>query len=101
MIMTQTVSLYDAAYNEGYNAALREINRMKRNRSHIKEYRPMESRSAKNEKMRWMIPQKIAGTVLLAASVSGLVVTEGDFAIALFTIPLSLLIMITGKRIFK
>ncbi|MCR5584701.1 MAG: hypothetical protein K6F63_04620 [Lachnospiraceae bacterium] len=99
--MTQTVSLYDAAYTEGYNAALREMGRTKRSASHIKEYKPEESKQAKNERLSYLLKQKFAGVVLLAASVAGLVATEGDFAVALFTIPLGALILLTNKRIFK
>jgi hypothetical protein len=99
--MTQTVSLYDAAYTEGYNAALRELGRAKRSASHIKEYRPEEGRQAKNERIRSLLMQKFAGVVLMASSVAGLVATEGDFAVALFTIPLGAMILLTNKRIFK
>ncbi len=105
--MTQTVSLYDEAYNAGYNAALRELNELKkikearRTASHIREYKPEESRSYRLEKIGCLLKQKVAGAVLLAASVIGLMATEGDFAVALFTIPLSTLFIITNKRLFK
>ena len=107
--MTQTVSLYDAAYNEGYNAALRELKELKelkkkqgiRTASHIREYKPEAGRREKSDKIGFMIGQKLAGTVLLAASVIGLVANEGDFAVALFTIPLALFVFLTNERLFK
>ncbi len=105
--MTQTVSLYDEAYNAGYNAALREFNELKRLKeakraaSPIREYKPEESRSFRLEKIGCLLKQKVAGAVLLAASVVGLIATEGDFAVSLFTIPLSALFIITNKRLFK
>ncbi len=99
--MTQTVSLYDAAYTQGYNAALKDLKEKMRRESHIKEYRPAMNKRVKAETISYFVKQKLAGAVLMAASIIGLVVNEGDFAAALFTIPLSALIMLTGKRIFK
>ncbi len=106
--MTQTVSLYNGtctegyneAYIEGYNAALREIREAKRAASHIREYKPDEVK-VKAERLSFLIKQKLAGCVLMAASVIGLAANKGDFAVALFTIPLSALIIITNKRLFK
>ncbi len=99
--MTQTVSLYDAAYTEGYNAALRDIRAKRRVNSHIKEYRPEESKQDKFERIGGLVMQKVAGAALLIASFIGLAATEGDFGVAFFTIPLSAFIIITNKKIFK
>ncbi|MBQ7636026.1 MAG: hypothetical protein IJS80_01840 [Lachnospiraceae bacterium] len=99
--MTQTVSLYDEAYIAGYNAALNEIKERNHRISNIREYKPEVSKQVKLSKLGYLLVQKAAGAALLAASVIGLAANEGDFAVALFTIPLSALIIITNKRLFK
>ncbi len=99
--MTQSASLYDAAYAEGYNAALREIKASGRAVSHIREYKPLADKRTKAVKAPYLIQQKIAGAALMAASVIGLVANKGDFAVALFTIPIGILIFVTNRRLFK
>ena len=98
--MTQSVTLYDEAYAEGYNAAMREMKAAKRVASHIKEYTPDAGKKSKSI-ATYLIQQKIAGASLMIASVIGLIANKGDFAVSLFTIPLSALIIITNRRIFK
>ena len=99
--MTQAVSLYNSAYEEGYNAALREMREKNRRRKLIKEYKAEETASDKIRKYSYLIKQKIAGGALLAASLGGLAVTGGDFAVVLFTIPVSVLLLVTSRKLFN
>lgn len=91
---------YESAYQDGYNAALETIKKVRESRQFITEYKAEEVAKERHERAEYFLKQKLAGVVLLAVSVIGLVATSGEFGVAVATVPAGLFILFTKHRIF-
>lgn len=92
---------YNAGYEEGYRAALQALKDAQET-GRRSAARAAEARKALLlSKLRYHIVQKSLGALLLGISICGIAYTQGDFGVALFTIPLSLFLIITRKDLFK
>ncbi len=91
---------YDSAYEEGYNAALEAMKKVRQKRQYITEYNAEAAAKEKHERAEYFFKQKLTGAFLIAASAIGLVATAGEFGIAFLTIPAGLFILFTKHRIF-
>ncbi len=92
---------YDSAFEEGYNAALEAMRNARKSRQYITEYKAEVAEKERRERTEYFVKQKLAGAFLLLISILGLVMTSGEFGIAIATIPAGFFILLTKHRIFS
>ncbi len=94
-------NMYDEGYREGYTAALNALKEVRKTKNNIREYVTVNEHKNRIETRKILFAQRAAGLFGLALSLAGIIVTSGDFGIAFVSIPLSLLVLLSRKKIFQ